>query len=106
MTVPSCPMTVVDVKGPTRVNKGEPRPTDVQHNSGVENTAGSGRCGRRRAQDTTGIAPVAVSEKTESTSDKWLKVGVGPSVNQLAVGSAAVTSSGSDRPTTPTADCL
>ena len=39
IAVPSGPTTVVDVKGPTRVNKGEPGPTDVQHNSVEENTA-------------------------------------------------------------------
>ena len=44
--------------------------------------------------------------KTNSTSDKWLKVGVGPSEKQLAVGVAAVASSGSDPPTTSTAVCL
>ena len=70
MTVPSYSTTVVDVKAPTRVNKGEPGLTDVQHNSGVEDTAGSGRRRRRHGQDTTGVALAAVSEKIESTSDK------------------------------------
>ena len=101
---PSGPTTVVDMKGPTRVNKGEPGPTDVQHNSGVEDTAGSGRRRRPRGRDTAGVAPAAVSDKIESTSDKRLKVGVGPSEKQLAVGVAAVSSSGSDRPTTSTAE--
>ena len=67
---------------------------------------GSGRRRRPRGRDTAGVAPAVISEKIESTSDKWLKVEVGPSVNQLAVGSAALTSFGSDRPTTSTADCL
>ena len=78
IAVPSFPTTVVDVKGPMRVNKGEVGPTDVQHNSGVEDTAGSGRRRRPPGQDTAGVAAVAVSEKIEPSSDKWLKVGVGP----------------------------
>ena len=45
-------------------------------------------------------------KKIESTSDKRLKVGIGPSEHELAVGVAAVTPSGSDRPTTSTGECL
>ena len=99
IAVPSVPTTVVDVKGPMTVNKGKAGPIDVQHNSGVEDTAGSDRRRRPREQDTAGVAPAAVSKKIESTSDKWLKVGVGPSEKQLAAGVTAVISSGSDRPT-------
>ena len=67
---------------------------------------GSGRRRRPHGQDTAGVAPAAVSEKMEPASDKWLKAGVEPSVNQLAVGNATVTSFGSDRPTTSNSECL
>ena len=103
---PSDPTTVVDVKGSTRVNQGKPGPTDVQHNSGVEDITGPGRRRRPRGQDTAGVAPAANSEKIECTSDERLKVGVGLSVKQLVVGKAAVPSFACDRPTTSTADCL
>ena len=79
---------------------------DRLERDGVEDTAGSGRRRRPHGQDTEGVAPAAVTENIESTSDELLKVGVRPSVKQLVVGKASVTSSGSDRPTMSTAVCL